>query len=125
MNIAIAHAGTDAAVVTVTGQLDIDTAPTLSDAFDELAAGAVTRIVADLSGLEFCDSIGLSAFVVAQRRCTDAGGWVRIAAPTPFLVRLLSIVGVADTVPMYRTIEGADRDDATDRIPPVTDGVAA
>jgi anti-sigma B factor antagonist len=121
----ISYSGADAAVVILSGQLDIDSAPAVREAFDTLSDRAVIRIVADLSRLDFCDSIGLSTFVIAHRRCGDAGGWVRIAGPTPFMVRLLSVVGVAEAVAMYRTVEGARNDDADDRIPPVPDPLAA
>jgi anti-anti-sigma factor len=116
MDVAISTSGPDVAIVAVRGQLDIDTSPRLREAFDELAV--VNRIVVDLTDLEFCDSVGLSTFVLAHRRCTDAGGWVHLAGPRPFLVRLLSIIGVAGTVPMYRTVAGARRGDATEVIAP-------
>jgi anti-anti-sigma factor len=122
MDVDIVYRGEDAAVVTVRGQLDIDTAPIVRAAFETLSTRAVMRILVDLSGLEFCDSIGLSALVVAYRRCAEAGGWVRIAGPQPFLVRLLSVVGVAAVVPMYRTVDGAARDDPAELIPPVSNG---
>jgi anti-anti-sigma factor len=125
MEVAVAYSGTDAAVVSVRGQLDVDTAPALHSAFEELSARAVTMIVIDLTGLEFCDSIGLSTFVVAHRRCVDSGGWVRVAGPTPFLARLLSVVGVADAVPMYRSVEAAQRADPAQLIRPVRDDLAA
>jgi anti-anti-sigma factor len=111
MEVHIAYPGGGAAIVTMRGQLDVDTAPTLRAAFDELAAQAAPRIIVDLAGLDFCDSVGLSTFVVAHHRCVDQAGWLRLAASTPFLVRLLSIVGVADTVPMYATVDGAQRGD--------------
>ena len=116
MEVHIAHPGGGPAIVTMLGQLDVDTAPALRTAFDELAAQGAARIIVDLSALEFCDSIGLSTFVVGHTRCVDQGGWLRLAAPTPFLVRLLSVVGVADAVPMYTTVEGARRGDQTDLV---------
>ena len=125
MDVDITYSGTDAAVVAVRGQLDIDTAPVVRAAFEELGARMVIRIVVDLAGLDFCDSIGLSTLVVAHRRCADAGGWVRVAGPTPFLVRLLSVVGVADAVPMYRTVEAAQHDDRSQLVPPDRDEIAA
>ena len=125
MDVDISYSGADTAVVSIRGQLDIDTAPAVHTAFDTLGDRAVIRIVVDLSGLEFCDSIGLSTFVIAHRRCAEAGGWVRIAGPMPFMVRLLSVVGVAQAVPMYRTVEGARNDDASQRIPPAHDPLAA
>ncbi|TMM40256.1 MAG: STAS domain-containing protein [Actinobacteria bacterium] len=125
MDVDISYPGEDAAVVSVRGALDIDTASEVRAAFDTLSDRAVIRIVADLTGLEFCDSIGLSTLIVAHRRCTDAGGWVRIAGPAPFLVRLLSVVGVAEAVSMYKTVDGAVRGDADQLVPPYKDDLAA
>jgi anti-anti-sigma factor len=116
MEVHIAHPGGGPAIVTMRGQLDVDTAPALRTSFDELAAQGATRIIVDLAALDFCDSIGLSTFVVGHTRCVEQGGWLRLAAPTPFLVRLLSIVGVAGTVPMYATVEGAERGDKNDLV---------
>jgi anti-anti-sigma factor len=77
--------------------------------------------VVDLSALTFCDSIGLSTFVDAHRRCAAAGGYVRLAAPTPFLLRVLAVVGLLDRVPAYDTVLGAVRDDPGDRSTPPTE----
>jgi anti-sigma B factor antagonist len=125
MQVNIAYPKAGPAIVTVRGQLDIDTAPTLRNAFEELALRAAPTVVVDLGGLEFCDSIGLSTFVVANRRTVDQGGWLRLAAPTSFLIRLLRVVGVAEIVPMYRTVEGARRGDPRDLVDHVTDRLVA
>ena len=124
MEVHIAHPGTGPAIVTMSGQLDMDTAPALHTAFDELAARGLAEVVVDLAGLDFCDSIGLSTFVVGHTRCAEQGGWVRLAAPNAFLVRLLTVVGVAEVVPMYATLEGACRDDRADRVQPRHDELA-
>lgn len=117
----IAVTGTDPAVLTVSGQLDLDTAPELQTAFDTLAGHEAWRIVVDLSGLDFCDSIGLSTIVVGHRLCTANGGWVHLAAPSRFMLRLLSAVGIAESVPVYATVGGARHGDPADRIQPVPD----
>jgi anti-anti-sigma factor len=64
-------------------------------------------VVVDLSGVTFCDSVGLSAFVVGHKYCTAAGGYLRLAAPTPFMIRLLQVVGVAGPLPIYQTVQSA------------------
>jgi anti-sigma B factor antagonist len=125
MEVHIAHPGTGPALVTMRGQLDMDTVPALQTAFEELAERGLTEVVVDLAELEFCDSIGLSTFVVGHTRCVEQGGWLRLAAPNEFLVRLLSVVGVAEVVPMYATVEGACRDDRTDRVEPWRDPLVA
>ena len=94
-------------VVTVRGQLDIDSAAVLNTTLDQVLDRPVPRIVVDLSGVEFCDSTGLSAFVVGHRRAAEAGGWVRLAAPSPWLTRLLDTVGLSRRLDVYPEVGDA------------------
>jgi anti-sigma B factor antagonist len=98
---------TGAAIIALSGQIDIQTCRVLESAFDRLREMATTRVIVDLSGVTFCDSVGLSAFVLAHKYCTAAGGYLRLAAPTPFMIRLLQVVGVAGALPIYRTVHTA------------------
>src|SRR5216110_2012593 len=82
----------DTTVVSLHGQLDMDSAAALTEALDDLHGRSVSRIVVDLAGVHFCDSTGLSTFVVAYHRAQAVGGFVRLAAPTPFLLRVLTVV---------------------------------
>jgi anti-sigma B factor antagonist len=102
-------------VVRLSGELGVDTVLPLQEALTGLVDGHAHRIVVGLSDLGFCDSIGLSTFVEASRRATAAGGWVRLAAPSPFLLRVLGVVGLLGRLPVYATVDGAARDDASDR----------
>jgi anti-anti-sigma factor len=94
-------------VVTVRGNLDVDSAGGLLSALDSALDRPVPRIVVDLSGLEFCDSTGLSAFVVGQNRVVNAGGWLRLAAPSEWVGRLLHTVGLAKHLGMYPSVADA------------------
>jgi anti-sigma B factor antagonist len=97
----------DSVVVTVRGHLDLDSAPVLTTTLDQVLERPQPRIVVDLSGVEFCDSIGLSAFVVGHRRADDAGGWVRLAAPGAWLAELLATVGLTGRIGVYPTVADA------------------
>ena len=88
-------------VMTVRGHLDIDSAPVLATTLDQVLGRPVPRIVVDLSGVDFCDSTGLSEFVVGHNRAAAAGGWVRLAAPSPWLTRLLDTVGLSRRLDVY------------------------
>ena len=94
-------------VVQPSGQLDMETAPRLRAAIDKLLQAGERRIVVDLGRLTFCDSIGLSTLVVAHRSCAEDGGYLRLARPTPFLLNLLTVVGVRDSVEVYESVEAA------------------
>ena len=107
MHVSVVGNPGDSAVVTVRGHLDLDSAPVLSTTLDQVLDRPHPRIVVDLSGVEFCDSIGLSAFVVGQRRATDAGGWIRFAAPSYWLSVLLDTVGLSRRIGVYPTVADA------------------
>jgi anti-sigma B factor antagonist len=94
-------------VVTLRGQLDIDTAHQLRDVLDAVLDQPVPRVVVDVAGLTFCDSIGLSALVLAYNRCNEQGGFLRLSAPTPFLVRMLTVVGLMPALAAYVSLRDA------------------
>jgi anti-sigma B factor antagonist len=97
----------DSVVVSVRGNLDLDSAPVLSTTLDQVLERPVPRIVVDLSGVDFCDSTGLSAFVVGDNRAHAAGGWVRLAAPSQWMTRLLDTVGLLGRLGVYPSVADA------------------
>jgi anti-anti-sigma factor len=101
----------DVTVMTVRGHLDIDSSPQLRSALEGLLSTDVRRLVLDLGGLGFCDSVGLSALVDAHRAVQARGGFVRLAAPSPFLTRVLGVVGLFGRLAIYDTLAGALADE--------------
>jgi anti-sigma B factor antagonist len=97
----------DIAVLHLSGELDADTAETLTDALDGLVGRAAPHIVVDLSDLRFCDSTGLSAFVGAHVMADAAGGWLRLAGPNAFLRKLIETVGLTRYIGLYADIDSA------------------
>jgi anti-sigma B factor antagonist len=106
MDVSLGHRD-GAAVVRVRGNLDMDSAPVLAARLDEALTDPCPRVVVDLAGVEFCDSIGLSTFVVGYNRARATGGWLRLAAPGEFLERLLDTVGLATRLGVYPTVDDA------------------
>ena len=101
MHVSVLDNPDDSIIVTVRGQLDLDSALVLTTALAQVLDRAVPRIVVDLSGVEFCDSTGLSAFVVGHNQAAAAGGWVRLAAPSAWLAQLLDTVGLTRRLNVY------------------------
>jgi anti-anti-sigma factor len=91
----------DSVVLAVRGNLDIDSATVLTTTLDQVLRRPVPRVVVDLSGVEFCDSTGLSAFVVGHNRAAAAGGWLRLAAPSTWMSQLLDTVGLSRRLGIY------------------------
>jgi anti-sigma B factor antagonist len=123
IDVAVENAADQVTIVTPRGELDLDTAAQLRAVIDGLLARDAVRIVVDLARLDFCDSVGLSTFTVAGSACAAAGGFLRLAAPTPFLLRLLGVVGLLDRVPVYATVRGACEGDAAQLLAPPEPGL--
>ena len=60
-------------VITVSGELDIATAPALRDRLDTAAAAGTPRLVIDLSAVSFLDSVALATILHAKQRLPHAG----------------------------------------------------
>jgi anti-sigma B factor antagonist len=93
------------AVVAVTGELDIDSAPGLEGELAP-AADAGRHLVLDLAGLEFCDCAGLSLFLRVQQRARAAGGSLHLAALTPRVLRVITVARLADVLPVTASVAG-------------------
>ncbi len=66
-----------------------------------------TRIVLDLSRLGFCDSEGLRLLIQLQERTAAAGGWLRLAEPSSWILQLLAISRLDQEIPIYPSVEDA------------------
>ncbi|MEV7128413.1 STAS domain-containing protein [Streptomyces sp. NPDC093260] len=82
-------------VVTLAGEIDHHTGDTLRHALD--ATDGTSRIVADLGQVTFMDSSGTNILLTAHRDTASAGGWLRLAAPTPTVLRTLQLVGIDES----------------------------
>src|SRR3954447_9383494 len=107
MQVSVAHRPPNTAVLTLRGSLDIDTSPSLKANLNRLVERPRPHVVVDLSGLDFCDSMGVGVLVTAHGRAMERGGWVRLAAPSGFLRRLLKTLAVTDDLSLPAEVEGA------------------
>src|SRR4051812_23096442 len=76
------------------GELDMTSASKLRACMNDLLADRRVHVLCDLSGLTFCDSIGLTEMLTCSRRYAAAGGWMRLAAPSTSVLQLLQITGL-------------------------------
>ena len=109
MDLAVTTRADGIVLLAVCGALDIDTAPRLRDAVHGLLDSGTNRIVVDLAGVDFCDSVGLGTFAYGHNHCRASGGALRLAAPSPFLAGLLATVGLAGPIPIHDTVTAALR----------------
>ena len=109
--IAIAHADGGVAVITFSGEHDLNTAPELRRRLDEaiLAGGP---IVVDLSGAAFIDSSIIGAVLDARRDAHGRGiGFaVALSGGAQPVERVLEVTNLTTTLPVH-----PNRDDAKHR----------
>ena len=83
-------------VVSVNGDLDVSTATQLADTVNEELREPPSRIVLDLAGLTFCDSLGLGTLVVLSRTARVQQTYLLLRNPSPFFTRMLEVTGVRE-----------------------------
>ncbi|BBX84027.1 STAS domain-containing protein [Mycolicibacterium aubagnense] len=93
-------------VVTVSGTVDMLTAPQLESALSTVAIGAAQAVVVDLSAVDFLASAGMGALVAAHAELAPAVRLV-IVADGPTTSRPLKLVGIADLIELFATRDEA------------------
>lgn len=81
-------------VLALTGELDLATAPKLSETVTAELRDSPGRIVVDLAGLTFCDSLGLGTLIVLSRTAQNQNTFLQLRNPRPFFTQMLDITGV-------------------------------
>ena len=86
----------DAALIVVSGELDIASAPELEQMLDQVEPELTKLVIVDLRELEFMDSTGLSIIVRAHQRLSECDCELTLIKGQPQVQRLLDLTGVAD-----------------------------
>jgi anti-sigma B factor antagonist len=72
-------------------KLDSTIASELKGEFLIIAKPKIEHLLIDLQEVEFCDSSGLSALLIAERKMKEHGGTVRLLNANPKVMSLLKI----------------------------------
>lgn len=99
------HGGT--IVLSPVGEFDLSNLDLLRETFLEAATPESNRIVIDLSGTAYVDSMAIGTMLAVARRANEWGGWVRLVAPRPNVLRVLHITGLDKVFAMYDTVDQA------------------
>ena len=90
----------DAVVVSLSGELDIASAPEFEQAIAEATAEPGAELVLDLRELTFMDSTGLRALAQTNARAGEAGFALSIVRGPRQIERVLEISGLAELLPL-------------------------
>jgi anti-sigma B factor antagonist len=94
------------AVISVTGEIDMYTAPQLREAVRQLSSEGRMRVAIDLTPTEFCDSTGLGVLIGARRRLSDSGGSLVVVCANPRIRKLLDLTGLDKVLDVREAVPG-------------------
>jgi anti-sigma B factor antagonist len=78
-------------VVTISGEIDIQSGPQLRDQLLRAIRRHGARLALDLSGVTFIDCAGINALLAARRYAQLKGGWLRVIEASPRVQRVLAL----------------------------------
>jgi len=94
-------------VVSVYGELDVATSPTLRERLISLVGEGSACLVLDLEGVDFLDSTGLGTIVSALKRARTHDGDLRLVCTQSRIRRLFEITGLDKAVPLHASLDDA------------------
>lgn len=100
-------AGDDCAVLRVTGEIDVYTAPQLRERVIELIANGRIHLIADLRDVEFLDSTGLGTLVGTLRRVRTQDGSLMLVTTSERILDIFDITGLSVAFTIYPSIPEA------------------
>ncbi|MFO7755624.1 MAG: STAS domain-containing protein [Bacteroidales bacterium] len=92
-----------------TEKLDTHVAPALKSELVLISGKGEKNIVLDLEKCEYCDSSGLSAILVANRLCKNAGGTFVLCGLNDAVERLITISQLDTVLNITDTVNDAEK----------------
>ena len=84
--------------VRVAGEVDMATAPQITDAVQDALATGAAHVRLDLAEVTFLDSTGIRTLLFAQRDAAEQGVLLRVTDAHRRVVRVLEIAGALETL---------------------------
>jgi anti-sigma B factor antagonist len=95
------------AVLAVSGEVDVATAPRLRERLVSMVTDGQHRIVVDLEGVDFLDSTGLGVLVGALKRVRTHDGELSLVCTQPRILKVFEITGLTKVFSIHDTVDEA------------------
>ena len=100
----------DWTVLTVSGEIDIATAPSLRERLHSLLADGRHKLIIDLDDVGFLDSTGLGVLVGVLKRVRTQGGELRLICTQPRIAKVFEITRLDSAFAIFDSLDGAVQD---------------
>ncbi|MCC8929672.1 STAS domain-containing protein [Rhodococcus sp. I2R] len=97
------HWRDDVVVVTVSGELDLVTAPQLSESVELVLGKSPAAVVVDLTNVSFLASAGMSLLASTHQKLNGSAGFA-VVADGPSTGRPLAMVGLNEVFGIFATV---------------------
>jgi len=94
-------------VLAVMGRMDTLTAPEFEAQCAACAAEGTTRIVVDLSSLEYISSAGLRSILASAKKLKAAGGGLSFCCLSGIVAEVFAVSGFSKLMPVFPTRQDA------------------
>ncbi len=94
-------------ILGVSGEVDVATAPSMREQLIALITAGDTRLIVDLSPVDFLDSTGLGVLVGALKRIRLAEGELSLVVPQERIAKLFDITGLSQVFTITATRDAA------------------
>lgn len=94
-------------VIEVEGAVDLYAAPALKERADDVTDEGATRVIFDLSRVNFIDSAGLAALLDVLKSLENGAGTLSLVVTDYDIERLLVITGLNETFSIFRSRDAA------------------
>jgi anti-sigma B factor antagonist len=94
-------------VVTVTGEIDVYSAPALREKLVALIERGQVFLIVDLERVRFLDSTGLGVLIGGLRRVRARDGFLDLVCTQPRMLRIFQITGLTKIFTIFNSVEDA------------------
>lgn len=95
-------------VIKLTGKLDIMGVNAVDVKFAGYCSGESTRVLVDLSGVDYLASIGIRLLTSNAKSLASRGGKMVLLKPSDEVKAVLDMTGISSIIPMYDQFESAE-----------------
>ncbi|HZE34494.1 MAG TPA: STAS domain-containing protein [Actinoallomurus sp.] len=119
MTVEIRQAGPQDVVAVMPAEVDCVNAAEVREVLLRTLNGTARTLTIDMSATTFCDVAGVRAIERAYRRACACGTRLWLLAPTPGVLRILTLTGIHRIIPIAPPVPAA-RHIADDEFPLIT-----